>query len=167
MRVSFALAVLASLALPAFASAQEGCGEWSVLREEAPPHYTAGVWAGMPLADPYAVERGFDGGLVRMVPTRARVEAFTLDTGVVRVLRVRGSCTTDDAVDVVVTADAVFVVHIYGVDAGIFGLADVYRVAGASSLPRVVRRLRALGGRTLEPAVRAALSAELGPLSPG
>jgi hypothetical protein len=164
MRSTWALVALVCLAMPSIASAQEGCGEWSILREEAPPRYTAGVWAGMPLADAYAVERGFEGGLVRMVGTRARVESFTLESGVLRVLRVRGSCTTDDAVDVVVTDDAVFVVHIYGVDAGIFGLADVYRVAGSSSLPRVVRRLRALGGRTLEPAVRAALSVELGPL---
>ena len=122
------------------------------------------MWAGLPLADAYAVERGLDTGLVRMVPTRGRVEAFTLASGVLRVLRVRGNCATDDVVDVVVTADAVFVVHIYGIDAGIFGLADVYRMAGTSSLPQVVRRLRALGGRTLEPAVRAALSVELGPL---
>ncbi len=164
MRVTSALFLLLCLAAPATAAAQEGCGEWSILREEAPPSYTAGVWAGMPLADPYAVERGFDTGLVRMVGTRARAEAFTLDSGVLRVLRVRGSCTTDDAVDVVVTAEAVFVVHVYGVNAGIFGLADVYRVAGDSSLARVVRRLRALGGRTLEPAVRDALTIELAPL---
>jgi hypothetical protein len=166
MRLIVALFALVSLATPALASAQDACGEWSILREEAPPRYSAGVWAGVPLADPYAVERGFDTGLVRMVGTRARVEAFTLESGVVRVLRVRGNCATDDAIDVVVTEDAVFVVHIYGVNAGIFGLADVYRVAGAAALPRVVRRLRALGGRTLEPAVRAALSAELGPLPP-
>ena len=164
MRATFALVGLISLAFPNLALAQDGCGEWSILREEAPPSYTAGVWAGMPLADAYAVERGLDVGLVRMVPTRTRVESFTLGAGVLRVLRVRGNCTTDDAVDVVVTEEAVFIVHIYGVNAGIFGLADVYRVAGSSSLPRVVRRLRALGGRMIEPAVRAALSAELGPL---
>ncbi len=156
--------VLVSLGSPALAAAQDGCGEWSVLREEAPPGYTAGVWSGVPLGDPYAVERGLDGGLVHMVGTRGNVQAFTLESGVQRVLRVRGSCTTDDMVDVVVTEDAVFVVHVYGINAGIFGIADVYRVAGSATIPRVVRRLRALGGRTLEPAVRAALSAELAPL---
>ena len=61
-----------------------------------------------------------------------------------------------DAIDIVITESAIFVVRVYGVDEGVFGLADVYRLG--RSQQRMRSRLRALGGRALEDAVAAILA---------
>ena len=139
------------------AAAQDDCDRWQILVEAEPSRYVAGVWAGVPIEDAYAVERGLGGGLVRRVDTGVREREFHVDD-VTRIVRARSACTTQDAIDIVITADEIFVVHIYGVDAGIFGRADVYRWTAATLHTRIVGSLRRRA-RTIVSAVTAALAA--------
>jgi hypothetical protein len=145
------------LLLGAAPAAAQDCDAWSILVEDEPSRYVAGVWAGVPLDDPYAVERGVGGGLIHRMESGAHEAAFTVED-VTRIVRARSACTTVDAIDIVVTEEEIFVVHVYGVDAGTFGMADVYRWTSATRHTRIVGTLRRRA-REIVPAVEAALAA--------
>lgn len=156
MRAPVQLLLALSFFFAAPAAAQD-CDAWSILVEDEPSRYVAGVWAGVPLDDPYAVERGVGGGLIHRMESGAHETAFTVDD-VTRVVRARSACTTVDAIDIVVTETEIFVVHVYGVDAGVFGMADVYRWTSATRHTRIVGAIRRRA-RPIASAVEAALAA--------
>lgn len=148
--------LLAGPALGSRAVAQD-CEGWQILVEDEPSRYVAGVWAGVPLDDPYAVERGVGGGLVQRMESGAHEADFTVED-VTRVVRARSACTSVDAIDVVVTEEEIFVVHVYGVSEGVFGRADVYRWAASTRHTRIVGSLRRRASGIVS-AVTAALAA--------
>jgi hypothetical protein len=105
--------------------------------------YQAEVYAGVPLDDRYAKERGFDKGLVSMVFEKQRRIAFRVPRGTIK-KRVRFAAGARDRLDVIDTEDGFIVVDTTTTSAGIFTTSDVYVFPRSSSLQQRVAMLAAV-----------------------
>ncbi len=93
--------------------------------------YAAMTASGVPLSDPYAVARGADKGLVRMMSEGGRQRnRYAIPRARIRaVVRVKLDADIPDWVDLVFTRGALMVIHTSTANAGIFTTSDVYRLS--------------------------------------
>lgn len=91
--------------------------------------YKAETASGVPLTDPYAVERGANKGLVRMMSERGRrTKQYVIPHARIRaIMRVRSEADIPEWVDLVFTRTELMVIHTSTADAGIFTNSDVYQ----------------------------------------
>jgi hypothetical protein len=92
--------------------------------------YAAETASGVPLASRYAVERGADKGLVRLMARGGRrVQKYEIPRAVIRALvRVKLDADIPDRADLVFTTKGLTLVHTATADGGIFTDSDVYQL---------------------------------------
>ena len=111
-------------------------GDYTVTCNDGPiaRDYRAETQASVPLTDPYAVRRGEDKGLVALETAgggERRVGRYTIRHRSIRaIVRVKEADTVlPDRVDLVFTAKGLQLVDTFNVDAGVFTVSHVYRLA--------------------------------------
>ena len=92
--------------------------------------YTAKTESGIPLTDPYAVERGADKGLVRLMSEGGRrAMRYVVPHARIRaIVRVKADQTIPDWADLIFTRTGLTLVHTATANAGIFTDSDVYQL---------------------------------------
>ncbi len=131
------LAALAlALVLPAQADARvmqrikSGADELTVTCDPAPiaSDYAATAASGIPLTDPYAVQRDADKGLIMLMNEgRRRVKSYVIPKDAIRAIVAVKPAETDRA-DLVFTQNHLTLVHTTTANAGIFIVSDVYEL---------------------------------------
>jgi hypothetical protein len=110
-----------------------GDGDFRITCTAGPPKsdYVAETQAGVALTDPYAVTRGLDKGLVRLMDQGGRrVTRYAVPRNTIRaILRVALDSEMPDRLDLLFTAAHVIAVHTQAGNAGIFTGSDVYTLA--------------------------------------
>jgi hypothetical protein len=92
--------------------------------------YRAATWSGVSPEDPYAVARGADKGLIRlMYRDGRRVKRFGISRRLIRsVVTVKLDQDLPDKVDMIYMAKGLMLIHTSASNAGIFVGSDVYRL---------------------------------------
>lgn len=92
--------------------------------------YVAETASGVPPTSAYAIERGADKGLVRLMAEGRRVKRYEIPRRLIRaIVRVKRDANIPDRADLVFTRKSLTLVHTSTADGGIFTDSDVYQLS--------------------------------------
>ena len=130
---SFVVPLDASAAIITKPVHSDGAGGDFIITCDAGPitaDYAAESASDLPLTDPYAVQRGADKGLVRLMNEGGRrTKRYIIPHDLIRaIVRVKLDADILDRVDLVFTTTDLMLIHTSAAGAGIFTGSDVYQL---------------------------------------